>query len=64
MSQTPRFQLLIVDDDRELRETMASWFSDTCIVQTASSGEEALALVERQSFDVGIFDMVMPGMTG
>lgn len=64
MTQTPRFQLLIVDDDRELRETMASWFSDTCIVQTASSGEEALALVERQSFDVGIFDMVMPGMTG
>jgi DNA-binding NtrC family response regulator len=57
--------LLIVDDDLELRETLVTRFArQNFAVQSAGSGEEALGLAERRNFDVAIFDMMMPGMTG
>src|SRR5262249_60298436 len=33
-------------------------------VQSAASGDEALTLAQRRNFDVAIFDMMMPGMSG
>src|SRR6478752_605096 len=61
----PEIDLLIVDDDLELRETMVTFFARQCYaVQSAGSGEEALGLAERRNFDVAFFDMMMPGMTG
>jgi len=33
-------------------------------VQAAANGEEALGLATRRNFDVAIFDMMMPGMSG
>lgn len=59
-----KFSLLIVDDDDDLRESTASWFSEGYRVQQAASAEEALALVQRQAFDVGVFDLKMAGMSG
>jgi DNA-binding NtrC family response regulator len=57
--------LLIVDDDEEFRETLKSRFSKRGFqVQTAAGGAEALQLAERRNFDIGIFDMMMPGMSG
>jgi DNA-binding NtrC family response regulator len=57
--------LLIVDDDLELRETLVTRFArQNFVVQSAGNGEEALGLGERRNFDVAIFDMMMPGMTG
>ena len=57
--------LLIVDDDQEFRETLASRFSRSGFaVQAAANGEEALDLATRRNFDVAIFDMMMPGMSG
>jgi DNA-binding NtrC family response regulator len=57
--------LLIVDDDVELRETLVTRFArQNFAVQSAGSGEEALGLAQRRNFDVAIFDMMMPGMTG
>jgi DNA-binding NtrC family response regulator len=57
--------LLIVDDDQEFRETLCSRFSRHGFqVQSAGNGEEALALAARRNFDVAIFDMMMPGMSG
>jgi DNA-binding NtrC family response regulator len=57
--------LLIVDDDVELRETLVTRFArQNFAVQSAGCGEEALGLAERRNFDVAIFDMMMPGMTG
>jgi DNA-binding NtrC family response regulator len=57
--------LLIVDDDIELRETLVTRFArQNFAVQSAGSGEEALGLAQRRNFDVAIFDMMMPGMTG
>jgi DNA-binding NtrC family response regulator len=57
--------LLIVDDDVELREALVTRFArQNFAVQAAGNGEEALGLAERRNFDVAIFDMMMPGMTG
>ena len=61
----PMVDLLIVDDDVELRETLVTRFArQNFAVQSAGSGEEALGLAERRNFDVAIFDMMMPGMSG
>jgi len=65
MSSLSPLDLLIVDDDQEFRDTLKARFARHEIaVQTASCGEEALGLAERRNFDVAIFDMMMPGMSG
>lgn len=63
-SQSP-IRVLIVEDDADFRDTSARWMARKGHeVASAASGAEALALCEDQSFDVGIFDMNMPGMSG
>jgi DNA-binding NtrC family response regulator len=65
MTSPAPIDLLIVDDDAEFRETMVARFArNGFAVQSAGNGEEALGLAERRNFDVGIFDMMMPGMSG
>jgi DNA-binding NtrC family response regulator len=65
MSGASGFDLLIVDDDPDFRETMVRRFKRRGInVGEAASGEEALQLAERRQFDVAVFDMVMPDMSG
>ena len=65
MSGASGFDLLIVDDDPDFRETMVRRFRRRGInVGEAASGEEALQLAERRQFDVAVFDMVMPDMSG
>jgi DNA-binding NtrC family response regulator len=65
MAATRVVDLLIVDDDDEFRETLARRFAGSEFeVQAAAGGEEALALAHRRHFDVAIFDMMMPGMSG
>jgi DNA-binding NtrC family response regulator len=58
-------RLLIVDDDEELRDTLARRFARAGLpVTTAESGEEALAKLGRAEFDVALFDLHLPGMSG
>ena len=58
--------LLIVDDEQDmlqlLRRSLASEL--TCKVQTASSAEKALQLLEAHIFDLVLADIKMPGMNG
>lgn len=57
--------LLIVEDDADFRDSSARWMERKGHkVAAAASGAEAIGLCERQEFDVGIFDMNMPGMSG
>jgi len=57
--------LLFVDDDDDFRGTIVRRFDRRGFrVAQAASSEEALRLIERRQFDVAVFDMVMPGMTG
>ncbi len=58
-------QLLIVDDELHVRESLSHWFAeDGYDVVTAESGKQALALLGRRSFDIVITDIRMPGMDG
>ena len=61
----PPIALLLVDDDDDFRGTVARRFVRRGFrVQEASSGADALALCQRQSFDVVVLDLMMPGMSG
>ena len=58
-------RLLIVDDDEELRDTLSRRFARAnFFVTTAESGEEALAKIGRAGFDLALFDLHLPGMSG
>ena len=61
----PAFNLLIVEDDPDFRETCARWMvRKGHSVATAANGHEALELCDRRTFDVAVVDMNMPGLTG
>lgn len=64
-AEAPPIDLLIVDDDDELRDEMVRFFS-RCghRVSDAHDGEQALEMVQLRSFDVVVLDMMMPGMSG
>src|SRR3954468_16411416 len=65
MTAPSAIDLLVVDDDSEFREMLVARFTRTGFaVQSAGNGEEALGLAQRRDFDVAIFDMMMPGITG
>jgi hemerythrin-like metal-binding protein len=59
-------RVLVVDDDPEIRlyfEEIARGFGITC--DTASSGEEALGMINRNgAYDIFFVDWKMPGMNG
>ncbi|MCC9601734.1 sigma-54 dependent transcriptional regulator [Stieleria sp. JC731] len=64
MNDSP-IKLLLVEDEDDIRESCARWMQRKGhLVSTASSGAEALSLCEQKSFDVAVFDMNMPGMSG
>ncbi len=59
------WQLLLVEDEASVREAFALRLSDHgYMVQTASSGEEALGLLRTAEPDILVLDLVMPNLTG
>ena len=57
--------ILVVDDEIELREAISAYLSQEGYeVQQASSGEEALDLLKKNAFDILITDMKLPGLDG
>ena len=58
-------EIMVVDDDRDLRESLAEVLSAAGFsVTQASQGEEALAYLAHRNFDLILLDLVMPGMDG
>lgn len=61
----PTIRLFIVDDDDQLRQTLARRFDRTGMTVTAAAtGEEALELAEHGRYDVALLDLHLPGMSG
>ncbi len=57
--------LLFVDDDASLLEDIQAYFTRVGYqVTTAASGEQALAVMKQHAFQVAVFDMHLPDMTG
>ena len=58
-------EVMVVDDDQDLRESIAEVLSGAGFsVTPASRGEEALAYLAQKSFDLVLLDLVMPGIGG
>lgn len=59
------FRVLLVDDEAEFLETLEKRLRKRKVeVSLATSGEEALALLEDKAPDVVVLDVKMPGMDG
>jgi DNA-binding response OmpR family regulator len=64
-SQDGKLQLLVADDDANLRDALGEFFvREGFAVQLAASGLEAIELLRRRSFHVSILDGHMPGLSG
>jgi CheY-like chemotaxis protein len=61
-----KYRILVVEDDRLTLEMLVEWLQDFnhCPTATARCAYEALALLDRQSFDVVLTNNMMPGMLG
>lgn len=58
-------RILVVDDEPIIRETLAEMLAiEGREVVTAASGEEALALLQKEPFDLILLDLIMPGLGG
>ncbi len=55
---------MVVDDDPMMQRAIGRLLTARYDVQSFSSGEEALAAFKKESFDVAIVDVRMPGMDG
>ena len=65
MPAPPLHRLLIVDDDPSIHELVrAMLVGHNWEANSASNGEEALARLNTQSYDVVLVDILMPGMNG
>ncbi len=59
------FHLLVVDDEPVIRQVLANHLATLgCRLTQASSGREALRLLEAHRFDLVLLDIMMPKMSG
>lgn len=56
--------ILVVDDDDVIRETLFELLSSDYSCQTADTAEQALAKLQIRRFDVVLTDISMPGLSG
>jgi DNA-binding NtrC family response regulator len=57
--------ILIVDDEFSVRDSLENWFrKDGYEVTTAENATEALSAMQSRSFEVALLDIKMPGMDG
>ena len=60
-----KIRVLLVDDEKEFADALAERLRGRGLhAGTANSGDEAVARLKEESFDVIILDMVMPGKDG
>lgn len=57
--------MLIVDDEKEIREMLARHFRlNDYLVHMAENGRQAVDVLERERIDILITDLLMPEMSG
>ncbi|MCK5461080.1 response regulator [Candidatus Gracilibacteria bacterium] len=58
-------KILVVDDERALSTALRLKLTNSGFdVKTAFDGEEALRILEKESFDLILLDLIMPNMDG
>jgi CheY-like chemotaxis protein len=65
MMSTPRGSLLVVDDDEMNRDMLSQRLERRgYTVTSAADGQRALAMLDTQTFDLVLPDIMMPGISG
>ena len=60
-----KIRVLVVDDESAIRISLAAYLEDFEFdVSSAGTAEEALEIMEKESFHVAIVDLRLPGMSG
>ena len=60
-----RMTIMVVDDERIVRESFVQWFRKSGHkAEAAASGFDALELLAKMPFDLLFLDIKMPGMNG
>ncbi len=58
-------RILIAEDDRDIAQLIAHYVQKAgWLAHIASSGDEALAFARRETVDVVVLDLMLPGMSG
>ena len=58
-------RILLVDDDQDILTSMQAAFEPTgAVVETASNGNKAVEMVEKNQPDLVVLDMMLPGRSG
>ncbi|HNW39821.1 MAG TPA: response regulator [Candidatus Omnitrophota bacterium] len=59
------YKILVVDDEPPVRDLLEDLFKkEDCVPVTCGSGEEALALLKKETFDVVLLDIKLSGISG
>ena len=59
------YKILVVDDEAPVRDLLGDLFKkEDCLPVGCGSGEEALAILKGETFDVVLLDIKLPGMSG
>ena len=61
---SPRFRILIADDEINTREVLAQFLRRRYEVTTAADGTEAIGKIQTGDFDLVLTDLRMPGADG
>ncbi len=58
-------RILVIDDEQIIQDVLSDFLSnENFVVNSASSGEEALKELEEKHYDIVLSDMKMPGISG
>lgn len=59
------YKILVVDDEEAVRDLLGDLFKkEDCLTVACGSGEEALAILKKEAFDVVLLDIKLPEMSG
>lgn len=64
ITENSRAKILITDDDTQIRGLLRELLKVKYDCQTVCTGEEALTILENQTFDLVLSDINMPGISG
>lgn len=59
------YKILVVDDEAPVRDLFEELFKkEDCQTVSCATGEEALKIIKKETFDVVLLDIKLPGMSG
>jgi signal transduction histidine kinase len=64
LGEVPGKRVLVADDNADMRDYLSRLLGQRWQVETAADGEEALALLREQRFDLLLSDVMMPRLDG